>query len=507
MTVLQELIVPLKLENQGFNSGIESSITKASAFGSFLGNIASTAVTGAFHLLGEGIDKLGGFLKSTVEEASSAQDAIGQLEAVIKSTGGVAGVTSEEAQNLASSLQKVTKFSDEAILGGENMLLTFTSIGKQVFPRATQTILDMSQALGQDLKSSAIQLGKALNDPIAGVSALRRVGVQFTDEQESMIKKMVESGNLMQAQTFILDELQKEFGGSAVAAGQTFGGQLEILKNKLSDVKENIGNAILPILQTLTGAFGRIIDSPAFQSAIDLITGKLGELSTWIQDNLPIWEEKFTTWLGNVSIWWNEKAKPALEELKGWLDKIIPDAADENITAWDRVVNTYNTNVKPVVDGLIRLFGNLNDILERLDPSTEKVAGKFTLLGIIQREAVALATVMNFTFQLMGATLEAINTVIERGVKFWDRYKDSILKVVSALSRLVIPWWLTPGSPTPLENGLRGIGTALDSINGKSLPDFKNGLNINSTPATSSSSIDYNKLARVLATELAKATG
>jgi len=128
------------------------------------------------------------------------------------------------------------------------MLLTFTNIGKDVFPAATETVLDMSQALGQDVTASAMQLGKALNDPIAGVTALRRVGVQLTDEQEKQVKAMMAVGDTAGAQKVILAELQKEFGGSAKAAGKTFAGQLAILGHAFDDIKEAIGNAILPLL-------------------------------------------------------------------------------------------------------------------------------------------------------------------------------------------------------------------------------------------------------------------
>src|SRR5437899_10345755 len=131
------------------------------------------------------------------------------------------------------------------------MLLTFTNIGKNVFPQATKTVLDMSQALGQDAKSSAIQLGKALNDPITGVSALQRVGVTFSQVQKDQIKHFMDTNNIAGAQGVILKELGKEFGGSAVAAGKTFGGQMAILGQRLDDVKQNIGDKLMPYLTKL----------------------------------------------------------------------------------------------------------------------------------------------------------------------------------------------------------------------------------------------------------------
>lgn len=225
-------------------SGFSSVTSSLSSLGKGLVNVATVGI-GA--LIG-GLTALGGYLAYSVGEAMEAQEVQAQLAAVLESTGGIAGVTADMANDLADSLSQVTRFGDEAILTGENMLLTFTNIGQDVFPQATNIMLDMSQALGQDLKSSAIQLGKALNDPITGVTALQRVGVTFTEEQKKMIASMVEAGDVAGAQTLILDELQREFGGSAVAAGQTFAGQLDILKNQLSNVAEGIGTALLPVL-------------------------------------------------------------------------------------------------------------------------------------------------------------------------------------------------------------------------------------------------------------------
>ena len=147
------------------------------ATGTMLGQLSASALRD----IGQGIITVG---KDITGAALDAEQAQAQLNAVIESTGGAAGVTTDMANDYANALSQVTMFDDEAILGGEAMLLTFTNIGQDVFPQATETILDMSQALGQDLNSSAMQLGKALNDPIQGVTALRRVGVQFTDDQE-----------------------------------------------------------------------------------------------------------------------------------------------------------------------------------------------------------------------------------------------------------------------------------------------------------------------------------
>lgn len=198
-----------------------------------------------------GIGAVAGGLALAVKEASDAEMAQAGLQAVLKSTGGVAGVTAEMVTELANSLQQVTRYSDDSIIEAQSLLLTFTKIGKDIFPDTTKIILDMSTALRQDLKSSAIQVGKALQDPILGVTALRRVGVNFSESQQEMIKSLVESGRLLDAQRFILQELQTEFGGAAEAAGQTFAGQIDIAKNAMSDMLETIGAQLLPALTEL----------------------------------------------------------------------------------------------------------------------------------------------------------------------------------------------------------------------------------------------------------------
>lgn len=218
---------------------------------------------------------------SSVKAFSESEDVMKQTEATLKSTGGVAGVTSDQVTKLASSLQKVTKFSDETIQSGENLLLTFTNIGKDIFPQATETMLNMSQALGQDVKSSAIQLGKALQDPILGVTALRRVGVNFSSKQQDVIKALVETGKSAEAQKLILKELNTEFGNSAVMAGQTFSGKIEILKNQFDDIKESIGKTIVDGLTPFMTQLSNFVASDQFQAW-------LTQLTAWISVNLPI---------------------------------------------------------------------------------------------------------------------------------------------------------------------------------------------------------------------------
>ena len=196
---------------------------------------------------------------SSVKAYQEAENASAQLDAVLASTHGTAGVYKQDLLEQATALQAVTKFSDEAVQGAQAMLLTFTEIKGPILQQATSQTLDMAQALGMDATQAAMQLGKALNDPATGMTKLQRVGVTFTDQQKATAAQMVATGNVAGAQKIILDELSKEFGGSAVAAGKTFDGQMMILKNTFGDLQETVGKMILDALVPLFGWFSNLI--------------------------------------------------------------------------------------------------------------------------------------------------------------------------------------------------------------------------------------------------------
>ena len=71
----------------------------------------------------------------------------------------------EQLKKHAAALQKTTTYGDESIMVMQSLLATFRNVQGDVFTRATKMALDMSQALGQDLKSSSIMLGKHLFRP------------------------------------------------------------------------------------------------------------------------------------------------------------------------------------------------------------------------------------------------------------------------------------------------------------------------------------------------------
>lgn len=150
-------------------------------------------------------------------EAEEAQQTEALTAARIKSTGNAAEVSAKQQGQYVDQLSKLAAVDDEVIAGGANMLRTFTNVKGEAFEPALESALDLSAAMGTDLQSSVVLVGKALNDPVKGLTALTRVGVTFTQQQKDQIRAMAEAGDVAGAQKLIIAELQKEFGGSAKA--------------------------------------------------------------------------------------------------------------------------------------------------------------------------------------------------------------------------------------------------------------------------------------------------
>lgn len=222
-----DLVVRLGMDSKRFSRGLRKSTSSVRSF-------ARTATS----LLGGVALALGG--RESIRAYEEQRVAIAKLESVLRSTGNAAGLTSDQIQKFASARQAVTNFGDEVSIAGASVLATFKNIQGQAFLDTLAVAQDVSAVMGQDLQSSIVQLGKAMNDPVAGLSALSRVGITFNEQQKEQIKSLQESGDLMGAQSVIMAELQSQFGGAAEAARSPF----TALANTFGDLTEKVGELI-----------------------------------------------------------------------------------------------------------------------------------------------------------------------------------------------------------------------------------------------------------------------
>jgi len=194
----------------------------------------------------------GAVIKSGFDEAKDAAAGTAQLAAGIASTGNAAHLSVGGLNNLASEIQNYSGQTDDSIVKSEQLLQTFTNIKNngpdKIFDQATKASADMAAKFGGDASSQAVVLGKALNDPVKGITALTRVGVTFSDEQKKTIAAMVKTGDVAGAQKVILKELGTEFGGAAKAAGQSFPGQLQRVHRAFEDLSQGVVQGFLPVM-------------------------------------------------------------------------------------------------------------------------------------------------------------------------------------------------------------------------------------------------------------------
>ncbi len=287
-------------KNHEFERSFQQAGKRGREFGISVKGLA-TSIAGSYAVI-----KATEFLKVSVERWEEHEKAVRQTAAVLKSTADASGETEASITRLSDTLERKNTVDRDVIRGGLDMELTFKGIrneagkGNDIFNQTAQVTEDMAAAMAHgavtadSLQASTIQVGKALSDPIAGLTALRRVGVTFDEGQKKQIKTLVEHGHKLEAEKVILKELSSEFSGSA-AAQATAGGKLSIAYHHIEDA---IGKVLLPAVE---------------------------KAASWLADRLPAAEKTLEGALRNGKKWWDDN-KDAVEKLGKLLhDVFVPD--------------------------------------------------------------------------------------------------------------------------------------------------------------------------------------
>jgi hypothetical protein len=228
-----------------------------------------------------------------IKNAAESERVQAQLTSRITDTSGAAQRSLAQLNTEAQKLMKASIFDDEAIGGAQAILLTFKKIQGVNFDKATAAVLDLSTAMGTDLNSAALQLGKALNDPIKGLAALGRAGIQFSADQTKTIKTMVDAGNVADAQRLILKELEGQMGTAAEAARDTLGGAVKALGNSFDNLMEGDagGAGLTGVRQALESMIDTLNDPDVKRGADATAEGLLSVANAAI---------KVVSWVGNA---------------------------------------------------------------------------------------------------------------------------------------------------------------------------------------------------------------
>lgn len=272
-----------------------------------------------------------------------------------------------------------------------------------------------------------------------GMTTLEKGLVTADGQLDTTGKKLAQFGiNVLDANGKVKD--QADLVSEISNKYNQFGTQQERV-NFLTEAFEKSGADLIDVFDTLANEggldataekvekLGLVIDPEKYER----FQRNLAEIKLAGQGLAITVVDKLMPALEDFSDWWVNDGLPFMMQMIEWVDK--------NTVRWENIKTTWQTHVAPVLSQLGSLFTNINGIMERLDPSTERVAGKFTLLGIVQREAVAVATIVNGVLKGIENTLRVVNAALETGIRLWDAFKNGM----SQIKNMVIP---KPSSPT-----------------------------------------------------------
>lgn len=491
MTTAATIAAELLLDAGGFSKGMKEATKQAETFDKKMQDIGSRMQKfGATMSMAVTVPILA-FGKASVDAALESEMAMTELETVIESTGGAAGVTADELAKMADELQGVTMFGDEAIMQGQAMLLTFTKIGEDVFPEATMAMLNMAQKFGS-IEEASIQLGKALNNPIQGVSALRRVGVMLSDQQEQQIKDFMAVGDIASAQRVILQELETEFGGLAEAMGTTAAGQMAIFNNELDSLKEALGQAIIPTLvdfiKALTPIVQAIADAPpwvqklivVFLGLLALVGPLVGFAGTIVSmvgtlSSMGITLGGLSAAFASIGAVITGTLIPAIVALLPVLALIAAAVVLVYMVwkNWDQLKTTLSQlwfiikwGFSQAIDAIKKSFASgMTSMQSRVKPFVDFFKRAWQTLKQIHDGVFRF--ILTIAIRVFSTIVNAISKVVA-----------AIAKLKAAFASIKLPKALTPGSPTPFEIGLMGINEQMRLLATRAIPNMNAGLNV-----------------------------
>lgn len=422
------------------------------------------------------VDAVIDFGRAAIAAAEDAQVANNRLEAIAKSMGLFGSQTANvtgRLQKFADTLALSVGIEDEAIKAAQAQLLTFKNLAITAdqaggaFDRATKAVIDLAAAGLGSLDTSAVQLGKALQDPVKGLTALGRAGVTFTDEQKELIKTLVETNRTLEAQDLILAAIEQQVGGTAEATA-TASQKMSIA---WGEIQESIGAILLPAFQGF--ADWLVANLPNIQAAVEefgaamgRIFGAIGEWwSTHVQQPFEdFWKEhgpKFAEGWKNVeeviNIFLTQVAPVLLNMLSQMTDMIVNNVlvALEEFAIW--FSNPQNKQAIQIVTATIlaltgALFASVIAFMLVITTITFLVAKYTEFANWNQKVGLSL----HLLFSPLLFLIDVLNRAADAWARFWGQADRKAMNPVSNPSRFNIPGRAAGGGAS--NTGLSWVG-------------------------------------------------
>lgn len=425
-------------------------------FGGTVGKIG-LAAGAAFAAVGAAAVVVGKQLIGAAEAASTANARIDQIAKSMDLFGAATGEVTNRLVKLAEKTALNTGVDQNAIKATQAKLLTFSELAKTAdtaggsFDRATKAAIDLAAAGFGEASQNAVQLGKALQDPIKGITALARSGVSFTEAEKERIAALVESNQLGEAQQLILAAIEKQVGGTAEATANAS----DKMRVAFSQVQERLGAALLPAFERLTGFMLETV-FPALE--------RLGEkVIPVVRDAFTQFSEFIVTRIIPVV---RDRLLPVLADIADFiLRKVVPVVMDMWKRVFTGLVGIFETVSRKInenrenIGKLVEFFRTLSAfIMDKVAPVLLK-----TLSGAFQVVGKAIGPVIDVVFALMGA-FASLGTFLVKTARFvLDVFSGMVNGALSVVNLLIRGLNKIPGiniDPIgPLSFTLPNLGT------------------------------------------------
>jgi len=298
MSALGSLVVKLALEYAQFSQGLQSSEQDvkqhAKRVQDAYDNMAAGVSARMDSLKGAVLGAIGGAISvvgitsaiaKIKQETIDAEKEQTQLAAAIKSTGGAAGWSVERLNAMADSMEKTSTFSAGQINQAQTRMLSYAGVVGEQFPRAMQAVIDMSERMGYEVTASAETIGKALDVPSEGLTALSKQGFRFTDAQKELVKQFERTGQTAKAQDIILQALESSYGGAAQAARDTLGGSLTAVGNTINSLM-TADSASLPGLRDSVEGLNSTLNSDDVRNGFQTLISGLIDVGSFAASSM-----------------------------------------------------------------------------------------------------------------------------------------------------------------------------------------------------------------------------
>lgn len=416
------------------DKGIRNAQQELGNLGKGIG-IAFAAVSAAVVGAGIAIAKFGADSISAAEEVRQADNRLGQ---VAKSMG-LFGAQTEAVTNRLIEFAEANELNlaidAETIKLTQSKLLTFKQLAESAdqtggaFDRATMAALDLAAAGFGSAETNATQLGKALQDPIKGLTALTRSGVTFTKQEKENIKVLVESGQTLKAQDLILQAIETQVGGTAEATAKAS----DKMRLAFENVYETVGEALLPVFDELTDEIIKL--TPEISKALVPVFTQLAEV--FRKQVIPLIKE-FTSWLaspeGTKTV--KDLTQAVIDSVKGFMDftKFLiqnKDIIGTVVIAIGSLVAAFKvvTTVVTIARAAMLLFGvslTLNPLGLLITALALAVTGFVALTSTLGKSTTALDKNAQVT-KALEATQDQLTEKIKRGGFEQNQYQRKLI--------------------------------------------------------------------------------